>query len=65
MRRFLLMIMLMLLAAGCSNVNATAICDGTSAARDRLTVALLKDGGPGSLNAGAALLAQLDAGCGV
>jgi hypothetical protein len=58
------MIMLTL-AGGCSNVSATAICDGTSAARDRLTVALLADGGPDSLNAGAALLAQLDAGCGV
>ena len=59
------MIMLMLAASGCSNVSATAICDGTSAARDRFTVALLADGGPDSLRAGAALLAQLDAGCGV
>ena len=63
MRRILLTIMF--LASGCANVSTTAICDGTSAARDRLTVALLADGGPDSLNAGAALLAQLDAGCGV
>ena len=65
MRRSLLMIMLMLAAPGCSSVSAIAVCDGTSAARDRLTVALLKDGGPDSLNAGATLLAQLDAGCSV
>lgn len=54
-----------LLVAGCvTATNDSALCDGTRAARDAHTDALLADGGDQSLVTGAALLSRLDAACG-
>lgn len=54
----------MTLNAGCATVQTSAICDATAKSRDDLTVALLDDGGPKSMQAGANLIGQIDAGCG-
>ena len=51
------------LIGSCMSVQSGAICDGTLQSRDRLTVALIEDGGPESRMAGASLISQLDAGC--
>lgn len=57
---------LTLLVSGCAIVpNSSAICDGTERLRDAHTEALLADGGDKSVLSGAALIAALDAGCGV
>jgi len=53
-----------ILLTGCVNGQNAAICDGSSAARDAHTIALLDDGGDRSLKTGAQLLALLDAACG-
>ena len=53
----------LLLIGSCVSVQSGAICDGTLQSRDRLTVALIEDGGPESRMAGASLISQLDAGC--
>lgn len=58
------MLPLMTLNAGCATVQTSAICDATANSRDDLTVALLDDGGPKSMQAGANLIGQIDAGCG-
>lgn len=55
--------MLLTLLSGCANVNPAAICDGTIKSRNDLADALIVDGGPASLIAGATLIAQLDDGC--
>ena len=55
--------MMLLLIGSCVTVQSTGICDATLQSRDRLTVALIEDGGPESRMAGASLISQLDAGC--
>ena len=55
---------MMTLSSGCATVQTDAICDATIESRDDLTVALIEDGGPKSMRAGAALIGQIDAGCG-
>lgn len=55
----------LLLIGGCVSVQTAAICDGTIRSRDRLNVALIEDGGPESRMAGASLISQLDAACGM
>lgn len=55
----------LLLIGGCVSVQTAAICDGTIRSRDRLNVALIEDGGPESRMAGASLISQLDAACGI
>lgn len=59
-----LKVMPLLLIGSCVTVQSTGICDATMQSRDRLTVALIEDGGPESRMAGASLISQLDAGCG-
>ena len=59
----LIILSLTLLISGCATVPQSAICAGTERERDALNVALLADGGPQSLVAGANLIAKLDAGC--
>ena len=54
----------LLLIGSCMSVQSGAICDGTLQSRDRLTSALIEDGGPQSRMAGASLISQLDDGCG-
>jgi len=54
----------LLLIGSCMSVQSGAICEATMVSRDRLTVALIEDGGPESRMAGASLMSQLDAGCG-
>ena len=58
------LIALTLLLTGCVSASDPAICAGTERDRDRLTDALLIDGGPESRAAGATLIARMDAGCG-
>lgn len=58
--------MLMLLS-GCMNAASTsgpAICDGSHGLRTDHAAALAQDGGPLSMQTGAALIGTLDAGCG-
>lgn len=52
-----------LFVTGCATVQSNAICDGSSAARDAHTTALIADGGDLSVVTGARLLAMLDAAC--
>jgi len=54
---------LLTLASGCSTVSGVAICDGSQAARDAHTEALLLDGGDESVMTGAYLLGLLDTAC--
>jgi hypothetical protein len=61
--RPLAILTLTLLVTACAPAPRSAICAGTERERDALNVALLADGGPRSLVAGADLLAVLDAGC--
>ena len=59
-----LMIVLMMLNAGCVSVASnSAICDGTAAARTEHAAALAIDSGPRSLVTGARLIRLVDAGC--
>jgi len=54
------------LQAGCGiAVSDRAICDGTSADRTAHAAALARDGGDLSVTTGAALIASLDAACGM
>ncbi len=53
----------MTLSSGCATVQTSAICDATMQSRDALTLALLDDGGPKSMKAGARLIGQIDSGC--
>lgn len=56
---------LMLLAAGCTNVvNQAAICDATAASRTAHAAALAEDGGDRSVVTGALLIQQIDVACG-
>lgn len=65
MRKTLLAMTLMLLAAGCVSVTSdAAICDATATYRSDLSEALLQDGGDTSVVAGAKLISRLDAACG-
>jgi len=63
MLRHLKITMPLLLIGSCMSVQSAGICDATMLSRDRLTVALIEDGGPESRMAGASLISQLDAGC--
>mgnify|MGYP000159088618 CR=1 FL=1 len=57
------MLVSLLLLAGCVSVSQNAICDSLMAESDDLTVALLIDGGPLSQEAGVALISGLDGAC--
>ena len=65
--RLPLILTLAALTSGCASVwpiaSPNALCEGTVAERDELTVALLTDGGDQSVVAGERLIARLDAGC--
>lgn len=63
--RFIVLMTLMLLLTGCETVRTSeaAICSSTLEARDDLADALLEDGGPESVVAGAYLIERLDRGC--
>lgn len=55
------------LLIGCGNagnVSDLALCDGTAQATTDHAAALAEDGGPESVDTGAFLIRQLDAGCG-
>jgi len=55
-----------MLLSGCVNVGSSeAICDGTEALRRVHAQALVEDGGDQSVVSGQALIATLDAGCGI
>ena len=55
---------LTLLESSCVSTGGNdAICAGTAKARTTHAAALADDGGPLSVVSGAALIAQLDAGC--
>lgn len=63
MRKSLLI--LALLASGCATAGShETLCSATASESDDLAAALLVDGGDLSVEAGAALLVELDAGCG-
>ena len=60
------MTILTMLLSGCVNVGSgEAICDGTEALRRVHAQALVEDGGDQSVVSGQALIATLDAGCGI
>ncbi|MBC7181303.1 MAG: hypothetical protein H5U14_14620 [Roseovarius sp.] len=53
------------LLSGCGiAVIEAALCEGTASATTAHAAALAADGGPRSLDTGALLIRQLDAGCG-
>lgn len=60
-------LMLVALVSGCATANLgsvdRAICEGTRKARTEHAEALVDDGGDRSVVTGAALIAQIDAGC--
>ena len=59
------MLLVPFFASGCIwTIDDAALCDGTRAARDAHSAALLADGGPRSLATGARLIGLVDAGCG-
>ena len=55
---------LTLLASGCLNANAEAICDGLRKDVDALNAALLIDAGDLSVTTGQAVISRFDQGCG-
>ena len=55
-----------MLVSGCASVGSSeAICDATDALRRVHAQALVSDGGDRSVVTGQALIATLDAGCGI
>jgi len=68
MKRLAFLALMMLVIGsliGCARpASDLAVCDGSAAARDAHTAALLADGGDQSVLTGARLLALLDAACG-